>query len=222
MPIDLSTIYNSFGKIDINLKIVFFLTFLTFIPFFLIATTCFTRIVIVLSLLRQAMGVPQVPPTPVIISLSLFLTLFTMKPVIDDIEKNALTPYLEKKIDDVEFIKRSIKPLKKFMLRNTRKDDLALFLSIANIKLKTVTPDTVPMLVLIPAYMISEIRTALEIVFLIYLPFFVIDVIVATILMAMGMMMIPPMMISLPFKILLLVLSNGLEYLIRALIETYK
>jgi len=108
------------------------------------------------------------------------------------------------------------------MLRNTRKDDLALFLSISNIKLKKVTPETVPLLVLIPAYMVSEIRTALEIVFLIYLPFFVIDVIVATILMAMGMMMIPPMMISLPFKILLLVVSNGLEYLIRALIETYK
>ncbi|HIP93280.1 MAG TPA: flagellar biosynthetic protein FliP, partial [Desulfurobacteriaceae bacterium] len=107
-------------------------------------------------------------------------------------------------------------------LRNTRKDDLALFLSISNIKLKKVTPETVPLLVLIPAYMVSEIRTALEIVFLIYLPFFVIDVIVATILMAMGMMMIPPMMISLPFKILLLVVSNGLEYLIRALIETYK
>ncbi|NPA12607.1 MAG: flagellar type III secretion system pore protein FliP [Aquificae bacterium] len=208
------------NNLDITLKILFLITILSLAPSILIAMTSFVRIVIVLSLLRHALGIPQSPPNQVIISLALFLTFFIMKPVFEDINKNAIQPYLNKEIGDMEAIQRASIPLKKFMISNTRKEDLKLFLDIAGEKPKS--PEEVSMITLIPAFILSEIKTAFEIVFVIFLPFLVIDLLVASILMSMGMMMIPPMMISLPFKLILFVLADGFELLTKALIQSYK
>ncbi len=207
-------------NLDITLKILFLITVLSIAPSILIMMTSFVRIVIVLSLLRHALGIPQSPPNQVIVALALFLTFFVMKPVFEDINKNAVQPYLKKEITDIEAIKKATEPVKRFMLHNTRKEDLKLFLDLAKEKPKS--PEEVSMLSLIPAFMISEIKTAFEIVFIIFLPFLIIDLLIASILMAMGMMMIPPMLISLPFKIILFVLADGFELLTKALIESYK
>ena len=208
------------NNLDITLKILFLITILALAPSILITFTSFVRIVIVLSLLRQALGIPQSPPNQVIIALSLFLTFFIMKPVFEDINKTAIQPYLNHQIGDIEAIQRASIPIKKFMLHNTRKEDLKLFLDLAGEKPES--PEDVSMLSLVPAFLVSEIKTAFEIVFVIFLPFLIIDLLVASILMSMGMMMIPPMMISLPFKLILFVLSDGWELLIKALIESYK
>ncbi|ADY73876.1 flagellar biosynthetic protein FliP [Desulfurobacterium thermolithotrophum DSM 11699] len=208
------------GNLDITLKILFLITILSLAPAILITVTSFTRIVIILSLLRHALGTPQTPPNQVIIALSLFLTLFTMAPTFQQIDELAIQPYINKKISDVEAIKRASEPIKNFMLRNTRKEDLKLFLDIRNEKPSS--PQEISMLTLIPAFMVSEIRTALEVVFVIFLPFIVIDLLVASILMSMGMMMIPPMMLSLPFKLILFVLSDGWELLIKSIILSYR
>ncbi|HCB69888.1 MAG TPA: flagellar biosynthetic protein FliP [Persephonella sp.] len=208
------------NNLDITLKILFLITILSLAPSILITVTAFVRIVIVLSLLRHALGIPQSPPNQVIIAFSLFLTFFVMKPVFDDINGNAIQPYLKKEIGDMEAIERAKEPVKKFMLKNTRKEDLKLFLDIAGEKPKS--PDEVSMVSLIPAFMISEIKTAFEIVFIIFLPFLIIDMLVASILMSMGMMMIPPMLISLPFKLILFVLADGFELLTKALIQSYQ
>ncbi len=207
-------------NLDVTLKILFLITILSLAPSILITVTSFVRIVIVLSLLRHALGIPQAPPNQVIIALALFLTFFVMKPVFDDINKNAIQPYIKKEITDMEAINRAVEPVKSFMLHNTRKEDLKLFLDLAGEKPKS--PKEVSMTTLIPAFMISEIKTAFEIVFVIFLPFLIIDLLIASILMAMGMMMIPPMLISLPFKIILFVLADGFELLTKALIESYK
>ncbi|WP_456401284.1 flagellar type III secretion system pore protein FliP [Persephonella sp.] len=208
------------NNLDITLKILFLITILSLAPAILITVTAFVRIVIVLSLLRHALGIPQSPPNQVIIALSLFLTFFVMKPVFEDINSNAIQPYLNKEISDIEAIERAKEPVKSFMLKNTRKEDLKLFLDIAGEKPET--PDDVSMITLIPAFMISEIKTAFEIVFIIFLPFLIIDMLVASILMSMGMMMIPPMLISLPFKLILFVLADGFELLTKALIQSYQ
>jgi len=208
------------NNLDITLKILFLITILSLAPSILITVTAFVRIVIVLSLLRHALGIPQSPPNQVIIALSLFLTFFVMKPVFDDINSNAIQPYLKKEIGDMEAIEKAKEPVKKFMLKNTRKEDLKLFLDIAGEKPSS--PDDISMVSLIPAFMISEIKTAFEIVFIIFLPFLIIDMLVASILMSMGMMMIPPMLISLPFKLILFVLADGFELLTKALIQSYQ
>ncbi|RMA97479.1 flagellar type III secretion system pore protein FliP [Hydrogenothermus marinus] len=208
------------NNLDISLKILFLITILSLVPSILITVTSFVRIVIVLSLLRHALGIPQSPPNQVIIALALFLTFFVMKPVFEDINKNAIQPYINKQISDVEAIKKAQEPIKKFMINNTRKEDLKLFIDLSKEKPKS--PEEVSMISLIPAFMISEIKTAFEIVFVIFLPFLIIDLLIASILMSMGMMMIPPMMISLPFKLILFVLADGWELLTKALIESYK
>jgi len=211
---------NQLNNLDITLKILFLVTILSIAPAILITVTSFTRIVIILSLLRHALGVPQTPPNQVIIALSLFLTFFIMKPVFEDIHKNAIQPYLKKEIGDVEALERAKLPIKKFMLSNTRKEDLKLFIDIS--KEKPSKLEEVSMVTLIPAFMISEIKTAFEVVFVIFLPFLIIDLLIASILMSMGMMMIPPMLISLPFKIVLFILADGWELLTKALIESYR
>ncbi len=216
----LSQTVEQLKNLDVTLKILFLITILSLAPSILITVTSFVRIVIVLSLLRHALGIPQAPPNQVIIALALFLTFFVMKPVFDDINKNAIQPYIKKEITDMEAINRAVEPVKTFMLHNTRKEDLKLFLDLAGEKPKS--PKEVSMTTLIPAFMISEIKTAFEIVFVIFLPFLIIDLLIASILMAMGMMMIPPMLISLPFKIILFVLADGFELLTKALIESYK
>ncbi len=208
------------NNLDITLKILFLITILSIAPAILITVTSFTRIVIILSLLRHALGIPQTPPNQVIIALSLFLTFFIMKPVFEDINKNALQPYLKKEIGDMEAIERASIPIKKFMLSNTRKEDIKLFIDIAKEKPKS--PEEISMITLIPAFMVSEIKTAFEVVFVIFLPFLIIDLLIASILMSMGMMMIPPMLISLPFKLVLFILADGWELLTKALIESYR
>lgn len=207
-------------NLDITLKILFLITILSLAPAILITITSFTRIVIILSLLRHALGIPQSPPNQVIIALSLFITFFIMQPVYNEIQKTAIEPYINKQIDDKEFLERTIKPIKKFLLHNTSKKDLELFVQIANEKPKN--PEQISLITLIPAFLVSEIRIAFEVVFVIFLPFLVIDLLVASILMSMGMMMIPPMMISLPFKLILFILSDGWELLIKALIVSYQ
>ena len=208
------------NNLDITLKILFLITILSLAPSILIALTSFVRIVIVLSLLRHALGIPQSPPNQVIVALSLFLTFFVMKPVFEEINNNALQPYLNKEIGDMEALEKAKDPVKKFMLNNTRKEDLKLFLDIAGEKPEN--PEDISIVTLIPAFMISEIKTAFEIVFIIFLPFLIIDLLVASILMSMGMMMIPPMLISLPFKLILFVLADGFELLTKALIQGYR
>ncbi len=208
------------NNLDITLKILFLITILSIAPAILITVTSFTRIVIILSLLRHALGIPQTPPNQVIIALSLFLTFFIMKPVFEDINTKAIQPYLKKEVGDMEALESAKIPIKKFMIENTRKEDLKLFIDIANEKPKS--PEEVNLSTLIPAFMISEIKTAFEVVFVIFLPFLIIDLLIASILMSMGMMMIPPMLISLPFKLILFILAGGWELLIKALVESYK
>lgn len=216
----ISQVMDSLGNVDITLKILFLITILALAPSILITLTSFTRIVIILSLLRHALGTPQTPPNQVIVALSLFLTFFSMAPTFKKIDNVALKPYLNGKLSDVEAVKKATLPLKEFMIRNTRKEDLKLFLDIRGEKPKN--PEEVSMVTLIPAFMVSEIRTAFEFVFVVFLPFIVIDLLVASILMSMGMMMIPPMMLSLPFKLILFVVSGGWELLLKSILASYK
>lgn len=210
----------SLQNLDTSLKILFLITILSLAPAILITITSFTRIVIVLSLLRHALGIPQSPPNQVIIALSLFLTFFIMKPVFEEINKSAIVPYMNKNINDMEALQKAKEPIKKFLLKNTRKEDIKLFIDLSNKRPKS--SEELDLLTLIPAFLVSEIKVAFEVVFVIFLPFLVIDLLIASILMSMGMMMIPPMMISLPFKLILFVLADGWELLIKALIESYR
>jgi flagellar biosynthetic protein FliP len=216
----ISELSQRFGQIDVTLKLLLLFTLLALAPSILIAVTSFTRIVIVLSLLRHALGTPQTPPNQVIIGLSLFLTLFTMMPTLKKVDETALRPYLNGELSDVEAIEKASIPIKEFMLRNTRKEDLKLFLDIKGEKPSS--PSELSISTLIPAFMVSEIKTAFEFVFVVFLPFILVDLLVASILMSMGMMMIPPMMLSLPFKLILFVVSGGWELLIKSLIESYR
>ncbi|VAX28863.1 Flagellar biosynthesis protein FliP [hydrothermal vent metagenome] len=208
-------------KIDnpmINLFII--LSLLSFIPAVLVMFTSFTRIVVVLSFLRHAIGGQQIPPNPVIIGLSLFLTLFVMAPVVKKIQADAVTPYVQEKITFVDALQKAEPTIKGFMLKQTREKDLGLFMDIAGIK-KTARPEDLSLTIVIPAFAISELRTAFEIGFLIYLPFLVIDMVVASVLLSLGMMMLPPVIISLPFKLLLFVLVDGWNLLIGSLLRSF-
>jgi len=216
----LSETLAGFNRLDTTLKILLLITIISIAPALLISVTAFVRIVIVLSLLRHALGIPTAPPNQVIVGLALFLTIFVMKPTFEKINEVSISPYLKKQISDIQAIENAKEPLKEFMLKNTRKEDLKLFLDLANEK--PLSPKDISISTLIPAFMVSEIKTAFEIVFIIYLPFLVIDFIVASILMSMGMMMIPPMFISLPFKLMLFVLADGFELLVKALVSSYK
>ncbi|BCB96461.1 flagellar biosynthetic protein FliP [Dissulfurispira thermophila] len=203
------------------LELLLFLTLLSILPAILVMTTCFTRIVVVLSFLRQALGTPQVPPTQVIIGLSLFITLFVMSPVIDRIYADAYQPYTKKEINAEEALNRAGVPLKEFMLKQTREKDLALFFKMSKSE-RPATPMDLPMRVVIPAFAIGELKKAFEIGFLIFLPFLVIDMVVASVLLSMGMMMLPPIMVSMPFKLLLFVLVDGWDLLIGSLVGGYR
>ncbi|MCF6299394.1 MAG: flagellar type III secretion system pore protein FliP [Thiomicrorhabdus sp.] len=191
----------------LTMQILLLMTGLTLLPAALIATTSFLRIVIVLALLRQALGTMQTPSNQVLIGLALFLTLFIMAPVLDKIYDEAVSPYLEEQIQFKEAIERGSKPMHQFMLQQTREDDLGMFAEMADITLSD--PQAVPFRVLIPAFMVSELKTAFQIGFMIFIPFLIIDLVVASLLMAMGMMMLSPMIISLPFKLMLFVLIDG-------------
>ena len=203
------------------LELMLFLTVLTLLPAILIMMTCFTRIVVVLSFLRQALGTPQVPPTQVIIGLALFITFFIMSPVIDNMHVNAYTPYSNKEIGAEEALSRASVPIKEFMLKQTREKDLALFLKMSKLE-RPAKPMDLPLRVVVPAFSIGELKKAFEIGFLIFLPFLVIDMVVASILLSLGMMMLPPVMVSMPFKLLLFVLVDGWGLLIGSLVAGYR
>ncbi|MBC8413746.1 MAG: flagellar type III secretion system pore protein FliP [Nitrospira sp.] len=210
-----------FREID-NPVIEMFLiiSFLSFLPAVLIMLTSFTRIVVVLGFLRHAFGGQQVPPTPVIIGLSLFLTFFVMAPTINEVNDRAITPYIDEQINFGEAVKRGTPPFKEFMLKQTRKKDINLFVNLSKNETPA-TPEDLPMSILIPSFAISELKTAFEIGFLIFLPFLIIDMVVASVLLSMGMMMLPPVMISLPFKLLLFVLIDGWNLIMGTLVRSF-
>ena len=202
------------------IEVFLLISFLSFLPAVLIMLTSFTRIVVVLSFLRHAFGGQQVPPNMVIIGLSLFLTFFIMSPTINVINENAITPYIEEEIKFSEAVEQAVPPLKKFMLKQTRQKDIALFVGLTKQE-KPASPEEVNMSVLIPAFAISELKTSFEIGFLLFLPFLVIDMVVASILLSMGMMMLPPIMISLPFKLLLFVLVDGWNLIVDSMMRSF-
>jgi flagellar biosynthetic protein FliP len=202
------------------LKIIALLTILGVAPAILLMMTSFTRIVVVLSFVRQALGTQTMPPNQVVLGLSLFLTFFTMGPVIDVIQERALTPYLEKAITQEQALKETLAPLRTFMLREVKESDLEAFFNIAKLP-KPKNMDDVPMRVLIPSFVVSELKTAFQIGFLIYIPFLVIDMVVSSILMGMGMMMLPPTVVSLPFKLVLFVLVDGWGLIVDSLVRSF-
>lgn len=193
---------------SLTLQLLALMTTLTVLPSLLLMMTSFVRIIIVMSLLRQALGTGQTPPNTVLVGLSLFLTLFIMQPVLTDVYQNALAPYLQNGLDFDKALAAAEAPIRKFMMAQTRGDDIALFMQIAR-KGEPLSPEAVPFTTLVPAFITSELKSAFTIGFLIYIPFVVIDLIVASVLMSMGMMMLSPMMISMPFKLMLFVLVDG-------------
>ena len=204
-----------------SLNVLVVLTLLFLAPSMILVMTTFTRFVIVFGFLRQALGTQQVPPTQLLVMLAMVLTFFVMEPVGQRAYDNGIKPYIEEKIGYEEAFAKSALPFKNFMIRNTREKDLALFFRIRKME-NPATIAEVPLSIIIPAFVISELKTAFEIGFLLFLPFLVIDMVVASILMSMGMMMLPPVMISLPFKILIFVLIDGWSLIIGNLIATIK
>ncbi|MBX3039449.1 MAG: flagellar type III secretion system pore protein FliP [Bdellovibrionaceae bacterium] len=202
------------------LKLVLTLTVLTLAPAILIMMTGFTRIIIVLSFLRQAMGVQQMPPNQLLVGLALFLTFFVMGPAFDEMNKNSIQPYMSGKISQDVALEQGLAPLRRFMFSQTREADLALFVKLSRVERPKTRAD-VPTMVLVPAFVISELKTAFQIGFIIFLPFLVIDIVAASVLMAMGMMMLPPIVISLPFKIMLFVLVDGWGLLIGSMVKSF-
>ncbi|MGI6576346.1 MAG: flagellar type III secretion system pore protein FliP [bacterium] len=206
--------------IALTLQILFLLTILSLVPALMIMVTSFTRIVVVLSFVRGALATQNMPPNQVIIALAIFLTFFTMFPYWQQINTTALQPYQQEEISYEEAVENALTPIRDFMFRQTRERDLALFVSFTNLE-RPQGPEDIPTYVLIPAFMISELKTAFQIGFLIYVPFLIIDMVVASTLMSMGMLMLPPVMIALPFKILLFVLVDGWHLLVRSLIMSF-
>jgi len=209
------------GQIATTLQIALLITVLSLTPALLIMVTSFTRILVVLAFVRQALAMPNVPPNQMLIGISLMLTVFVMSPVWDRANSQAVQPYMRGEISDIAALGQGVRPFREFMLRQTRSRDLALFIHLARMP-KPRNVEEVPLQVVIPAFVISELKTAFEIGFVIYIPFLVIDMVIATILMSMGMMMLPPMMVSLPFKILLFVLVDGWHLIARGVVMSFK
>ena len=204
----------------LSLQTLILISSLTFLPAILLMMTGFTRIIIVLGLLRSAIGTPSSPPNQVLVGLALFLTFFVMAPVFDKIYADAYLPYSENKITLQQAYEKGSAPLKAFMLRQTRETDLALFVRISNSE-PLQSADDVPLRILVPAYVTSELKTAFQIGFVVFIPFLIIDMVVASVLMSMGMMMVSPAIISLPFKIMLFVLADGWNLLIGSLVQSF-
>ena len=225
-PLALPTVSVGMGKVSkpadvaVVLQIFFMMTVISLAPSLLMMTTSFTRIVVVLSFLRSAMGTQQAPSNQIVIGLSLFLTFFIMAPVWQQVNTQALQPYKAQTITQEEALKRGVAPVRKFMLSQVREKDLALFLTLSKLP-RPRNSDDIPTLTLIPAFVVSELKTAFQIGFLVYIPFLVLDMVVASVLMSMGMMMLPPVMISLPFKILLFVLVDGWGLIIGSLVKSF-
>ncbi|MFA6448753.1 MAG: flagellar type III secretion system pore protein FliP [bacterium] len=207
--------------VALSLQIIFLLTILSLAPSILIMMTSFTRIVIVLSLTRNALGTQQMPPTQVMVGVALFLTFFIMAPVFNKINEDAVKPYMDQKIDHVEALHKAEQPLREFMFKQTRKRDLALFINLSRME-RPKNKEAVPTHVLIPAFIISELKSAFIMGFYIYIPFLVIDMVIASALMSMGMLMLPPIMISLPFKLLIFIMVDGWALLARGLVLSFR
>ncbi len=208
------------AKVSVLLEILFLLTVLSVAPSIVLTVTSFTRIIIVFSFLRQAMGVQQLPPTQVLASLAIFMTVVIMFPVGKQINDNALQPYLEEQIDYKIALDRAQAPLRTFMFKHTREKDLSVFYAITQMEAPK-NKDEVPTVMLAAAYVISELKTAFTIGFLIYIPFLIMDMVVSSVLLGMGMMMLPPMMVSMPFKLLLFVMVDGWNLLVGSLVNSF-
>ena len=213
---------NANGSQDytVTLQILGIMTMLTLLPSLLMMMTAFTRIIIVLSILRQAIGLQTAPSNQILLGLALFLTIFIMQPVFDQVNEQALRPYLDEQITSIDALQRAEKPFHTFMLKQTRESDIALFMRIGN-KPAVAAAEDVPFFVLVPAFLTSELKTAFQIGFVLFIPFLIIDLVVASVLMAMGMMMLSPVIISLPFKIMLFVLVDGWALIIGSLASSF-
>jgi flagellar biosynthetic protein FliP len=220
MPLIQATNTAGGTQYSLTLQLLALMTTLTLLPSLLLMLTTFVRFVIVLSLLRQALGTAQTPPNLVLVGLALFLTLFVMQPVLQDIYTNALLPYMDGTLPFDQALATAEAPIRAFMLNNTREDDIGLFAGIARLD-QLASPADVPFTTLVPAYLTSELKSAFTIGFLIYIPFVVLDLIVASVLMSMGMMMLSPMMISLPFKLMLFVLVDGWGLIMSSLAASF-
>ena len=210
----------SAGDVATGLQILALLTVLTLAPSILVMMTSFSRIVIVLSFMRQALGTQQSPPTQVLIGLAMFLTMFSMAPIGARINDQALQPYFSERIDFVTAVQRASVPVRTFMLKQTREKDLALFVSLSGGE-RPKTADDVPITTLIPAFLISELKTAFQIGFMLFVPFLVVDMVVASVLLSLGMMMLPPILISLPFKLMLFVMVDGWGLIVGSLMRSF-
>ncbi len=207
-------------QVSVAMQILLLLTVLTLAPAILVLMTSFTRLVVVFHFLRQALGTQQMPPNQVLIGLSLFLTFFIMFPVFQQINLQAVKPYMAEEITQQEAFSRAMHPVRQFMFRETRENDLAMFISMAKLDQPHTVTD-IPTYVIIPAFVISELKTAFQIGFLIYIPFLILDMVVASVLLSMGMMMLPPIMISLPFKLILFVLADGWHIMVGSLMKSF-
>jgi flagellar biosynthesis protein FliP len=206
--------------VALSLQLVLGLTVLTLAPAILIMLTSFTRTTVVLSLLRNAIGLQQMPPNQVLLGLALFLTFFVMAPVLQQVNDNALQPFVNGQISQEEAFDTGMKPVREFMFKQVREKDLALFVHLAKID-QPQTPDDVPTYVLVPAFIISELKTAFQMGFFIFIPFLIIDMVVASTLISMGMIMVPPVLISLPFKLLLFIMVDGWYLIVRSLVTSF-
>lgn len=207
--VTLETTEDGGTRYSVTLQILAIMTALTFIPAALMMMTSFTRIIVVFAILRQAIGLQQTPSNQMLIGLALFLTFFIMAPVFNEVNANAIQPYIAEEILPLEAVDRAIEPMKRFMMAQTRESDLGLFIRLADEEGNFNDPEDVPLNILMPAFVTSELKTAFQIGFLLFIPFLIIDLVIASILMAMGMMMLSPIIISLPFKIMLFVLVDG-------------
>jgi flagellar biosynthetic protein FliP len=208
-------------SVSTSLQIITLLTVLSLAPSILILMTCFTRIVIVLSFVRNALALQQMPPTQVLIGLALFMTLFVMYPTLQQVNDQALQPYLNGQLNQTQALEKAAIPMKQFMAKQTREQDLRLFLEYNKSPMPN-SVEEIPLSTLVPAYTISELKTAFQIGFMIFVPFLVIDMVVASVLMSMGMMMLPPVMISMPFKVLLFVMVDGWYLIVKSLLVGYQ
>jgi flagellar biosynthesis protein FliP len=220
MQIDLAPAAGKDGQLALALQVLIGMTVLALLPSLLIVCTSFIRIILVLSMLRHALGMQQTPPNSVLIALALFLTLFSMMPVVERINETAWKPYETKQIGADQALKLGAVPLKEFMIRQTREEDLALMLEIAK-KPMPKSLDEVTLPTLIPAFMLSELTTAFKIGFIVFVPFLLVDLVVSSLLMSLGMLMMPPMMISLPIKVLIFVLIDGWGLIVRSLMASF-
>ncbi len=206
--------------LSVTLQIVLLMTILTLAPSIIMMLTSFTRIVVILSFVRRAIGTAQMPPAQLIVGLSLVLTIFIMTPVVEKVYKDGVKPYMDGQISQDEAYEQSVKPIKQFMLKQAREKDIALFVKFSGIERPSNT-DEIPLHVLIPGFVISELRIAFQVAFVIFIPFLIIDMVVASVLMSMGMMMLPPVMVALPFKILLFVLIDGWYLLVSSVVASF-